>query len=147
VRRKKPVSEVRQQPCVNLAQAGVVVFPLEERVVMNQHGVFVPRSIFGENASVEHHIVKQSDGQVAVTLLGRATEPASPRGAETSPELRWLADHRQEYAGQWVALDGERLVAHGANPRAVYCAARNAGLQIPSVLRVELEPELPFVGW
>jgi Family of unknown function (DUF5678) len=132
---------------VNIASDDVVTFPLEKRVVMNEHGVFVPLSIFGENTSVEHHVVKQSDGQVAVTLLSRPIGPPSSRAAETSPELRWLAEHRQEYAGQFVALDGERLVAHGTNPRAVYCAARSAGLDIPSILRVELEPELPFGGW
>src|SRR2546426_1160068 len=28
-------------------------------------------------------------------------------------ELRWLKDHRAQFAGQWVALQGYRLIAHG----------------------------------
>jgi len=35
------------------------------------------------------------------------------RDADRRREYRWLRDHWQEYRGQWVALDGDRVVAAG----------------------------------
>lgn len=62
-------------------------------------------------------------------------------------EQRWLDEHREEYQGQWVALEGDRLLASGADGRAVYEAARAAGVRAPLVTRVERRDELPFAGW
>ena len=62
-------------------------------------------------------------------------------------ERRWIDEHRDEYLGQWVALDGERLLASGDDARTVYQAARAAGVHIPYVMRVEPRDELPFGGW
>lgn len=41
--------------------------------------------------------------------------------------LEWLKAHREEYGGQYVALDGEQLVAAGANYRIAREKAREAG--------------------
>src|SRR5262245_66037924 len=41
--------------------------------------------------------------------------------------IQWLADHAREYAGQWVALDGARLIAHGADHHQVFTAAKEIG--------------------
>ncbi len=62
-------------------------------------------------------------------------------------EQRWLDEHRDEYQGQWVALEGDRLLASGPDGRAVYEAARAAGVRAPLVTRVERHDELPFAGW
>ena len=62
-------------------------------------------------------------------------------------ELRWIAQHREEYAGQWVALDGERLLASGTNASEVYEAASRSGIELPLVVQVEPPDELPFGGW
>lgn len=62
-------------------------------------------------------------------------------------EMRWIGDNREEYAGQWVALDGGRLIAAGANAKAVFQAAKAAGLQRPFVVQVEPPDVLPFGGW
>src|SRR6185503_8925816 len=32
---------------------------------------------------------------------------------DSTRELQWLVDHARQYAGQWVALEGDRLIAHG----------------------------------
>src|SRR6185503_16307703 len=43
-------------------------------------------------------------------------------------ELRWLAEHQREYAGEWVALDGDRLITHGKNAKEVFAIARASGV-------------------
>ena len=35
-------------------------------------------------------------------------------------ERAWIEAHRDEYLGQWVALDGDRLIAHGSDAKKVY---------------------------
>ncbi len=62
-------------------------------------------------------------------------------------QQRWLAEHRREYAGQWVALDGDRLLSHGPDARKVFADARASGVALPMILEVRPEDELPFGGW
>jgi hypothetical protein len=62
-------------------------------------------------------------------------------------EREWLKEHRSEYAGQYVALDGNNLVSHGTDGRKVYADARQAGVEIPYIVRIEAEDEPPFGGW
>ena len=63
-------------------------------------------------------------------------------------ETRWFTDERNraKYGGQWVALDGERLVSHGTDLRQVYAEADAAGVKHPLVGFLEAEDELPFGG-
>ncbi len=60
-------------------------------------------------------------------------------------ELEWLASHREAYAGQWVALQGGRLLAAGPDAGDVFSKVRNVAPP-PLVVRVE-EEGLPFAGW
>lgn len=62
-------------------------------------------------------------------------------------EWRWLAEHQEEYRGQWVALSEDQLIAHGNDAREVYLTAQRAGVKIPSLIHIPSEPELPFGGW
>ena len=66
---------------------------------------------------------------------------------DCSEETRWIAAHREEYAGQWVALKGSRLLSHGLDAKAVYQAARTLGVESPVVVQIESSDELPFGGW
>ncbi len=68
-------------------------------------------------------------------------------GAERSQsEFKWLAENRQQYAGRWVALDGDTLLAVGDSAREVYAAISNHE-GIPLVTRVEPAEEIYFAGW
>lgn len=82
---------------------------------------------------------------LADSLLSEPAPPAYP--LDCAPEQRWLAEHGHEYAGQWVALDRDRLLAHSENVREVYAAAREAGVRLPLVVRVNPADQLPFGGW
>jgi hypothetical protein len=62
-------------------------------------------------------------------------------------ERAWINAHRDEYLGQWVALDGDHLIAQGADARTVYQAARAQGVEIPYIDRVEPQVEAFMGGW
>lgn len=64
---------------------------------------------------------------------------------DRSTEYEWLASHRDEYANQWVALDGDHLVSHGADFKLVIDEARRQGN--PDALMIFVEPSTapPFL--
>ena len=116
------------------------------------HPSLVSRVFHGQtrSARVEKELEK------ALARLGAGAKPAararSPAVRFTTPvdrsrELHWLADHRKEYAGQWVALDGYRLLASGADPKKVFTAAGKSGVPHPLFHWVEPLDALPFGGW
>jgi len=53
---------------------------------------------------------------------------------------RWRAAHDEvllAYAGQWVAVEGEEIVAHGDDPAELASEARSRGIPSPCVFYVE----------
>lgn len=66
---------------------------------------------------------------------------------DRTQEFAWVAAHREEYAGQWVALTGERLLAHGTDMSEVHREAQEAGIVDAIILKVESRDALPFVGF
>jgi Family of unknown function (DUF5678) len=62
-------------------------------------------------------------------------------------EQEWLRSHWREYAGRWVALDGNRLVSEAAGAREALEKARAAGVRSPFLVHVTAPSELPFGGW
>ena len=61
--------------------------------------------------------------------------------------VRWLSEHSREYAGQWVALDGDRLIANGSSREKVRRAADESGAYLPLVTRIPSPDDLPFAGF
>lgn len=86
---------------------------------------------------------KLSNGLAATngyaTTNGHTDEKAEAPPSEPDPdrvrEYAWLKAHRHEYPNQYVALDGNRLVSHGADGRAVLAEARSAGVPYPLMAR------------
>lgn len=60
--------------------------------------------------------------------------------------LQWVDEHRKEYDGQFVLLDGDKMLAHSTNPKELYETARAQGIKSPFVKRIKAEV-LPFGGW
>jgi len=60
--------------------------------------------------------------------------------------LRWLHENREKYSGQWIALDGDRLIANGSTAKEVYSKAKAEGVEIPFVELVTEEESGPFTG-
>jgi len=62
-------------------------------------------------------------------------------------ERTWIEVHREQYLNQWVALDGDRLLAHGMDAKQVYDEARQQGVTSPYLERVSGEEEAFIGGW
>ena len=86
--------------------------------------------------------------RVRLTLEEQPLSWLSPEPVnERREEMQWLAKESGPYAGQWVALDGRRLVAHGAKLAAVSTEAEAAGVKEPLFAHVSADKVLPFAGW
>ena len=79
-------------------------------------------------------------------------DAASPREVRLHQELeqyrrakQWIAEHRAEYPGQWVALEGDRLISHGVDALEVHREAKAAGITAPFLERM-IEEEGPYWG-
>lgn len=59
--------------------------------------------------------------------------------------FKWINEHTSEYPGQWLALDGDRLLAHGPDLAKVAAAARALGVQFPLLHLVEPPREHPYL--
>jgi uncharacterized protein DUF5678 len=93
----------------------------------------------------------------ALTRLEARIQSPAPEGAasvrnsgsrrrpDPAPAMEWLRLHSKEYGGEWVALDGSRLIAHGPNAMEVYAAAEADGAYLPMIKYIEPADALPFV--
>jgi hypothetical protein len=59
--------------------------------------------------------------------------------------MKWVAQNRAAFADQWVAVEGDRLVAADIDARKVFAAAKDACIESPFLVHVLPEDPLPFV--
>jgi hypothetical protein len=90
-----------------------------------------------------------ASGISVIRAIGRASEALAAAGNREDTarlELSWLEQNRDRYGNQWVALDGNRLIAVGNSAREVYAAIeRYPGT--PLVTKVEPATDTHFAGW
>lgn len=103
---------------------------------------------FTDKLTLAAFLLEQMKQDGAPVPQNGVAAPVPPPGPDTERrrELQWIKEHRQEYAGQYVALEGDRLVAHGVDGKQVLAQARKV---CPDALfhRFEALDELPFGGW
>ncbi|MGH9838252.1 MAG: DUF5678 domain-containing protein [Blastocatellia bacterium] len=78
---------------------------------------------------------------------GRSHEDQATAAEKRRRRAVWLKEHREEYAGQYVALDGDRLVGQGPTLPDAHEQARRRGVMNPFLVRVTSENEVLFGGW
>ncbi|MGH9834395.1 MAG: DUF5678 domain-containing protein [Blastocatellia bacterium] len=129
--------------------------------VMHQVAALTSPLTLGEKLTVAAFLIDQakqdaaakSDGEALVNGDSQETGAESKKILNDVPdryfrrEYEWLRQHRHEYPGQYVVLEGDKLFAHGPDGRKALAEARQAGTKHPVVVRIEAEDELPFGGW
>jgi hypothetical protein len=73
-------------------------------------------------------------------------QAGSGNGARAEKSLRWLRENRQKFLGQWVALEGDRLISSGRTASEVYAKAKADGVRVPFVELVTPDDLSPFSG-
>ena len=83
-----------------------------------------------------------------VKAQGRAQPTHGENGDRETRQrrLEWLKSHREEYGGQYVALDGDRLVAVGPNYRVAREKALAAGKTNAFVTYLSKPDEIAEMG-
>ncbi len=61
--------------------------------------------------------------------------------------MKWIQENREKFDGQWVALDGDTLLAHGTDGKKVHAEAQAKGVKTPLMHRVSIKETQPFGGW
>ncbi len=68
--------------------------------------------------------------------------PAGPM-VDRTREMKWIEEHKREYAGQWVALDGDRLIAASPIRAEISAAVKADGAKLPLIHRIA-SPDEPL---
>jgi hypothetical protein len=76
-----------------------------------------------------------------------ASTNRSATANKRAQHLAWLKAHREEYAGQYVALDGDRLAGSGKTMREANEQAQQQGVTHPFLVHIPSEQDVPFGGW
>jgi hypothetical protein len=74
-------------------------------------------------------------------------KPAPIPEPDPEPNMRWIKEHGVAYAGCWVALDGDRLIASGRTEGEVASAAKADGAYLPLVIYLPRSDEPDEIGF
>ena len=94
-------------------------------------------------ASEQERIRRWLDERGTSSIKENGSQTHADRSAKS---LRWLDENREKYSGQWVALDGDRLIASGPTAKEVYSKAKAEGIDIPFVELITRQESGPFTG-
>jgi hypothetical protein len=90
----------------------------------------------------QEEVLRFADG------LQRQNASGPGQSRDRATERMWIEQNRAAFAGQWVAVEGIRLVAAGTDAQKVFTAAKSEGIESPFVVHILVEDSPPFVpGW
>ncbi len=61
--------------------------------------------------------------------------------------MSWVLEHRADYVGQFVLLEGDELIGHSTDPKELYKLADERGINSPFVKRIIANEQPFFGGW
>lgn len=97
-----------------------------------------------EKLKLRDFIDEQIGGELAASGAAKFVEPIPL----PNPELnnRWMEEHADEYAGQWVAIADGKLLASGTDAQEVFALAQASGAYLPTLTFIPPMDALPFAG-
>ena len=100
-------------------------------------------------AQEKRDLARFLEDEAARDSAGASQPIADPQSAARTraQHMAWLKAHREEYAGRYVALDGDRLVGSGATIREAHDMARRSGIEHPFLTHISSANDAPFGGW
>lgn len=114
------------------------------------HRAASQREILAGDAIISSRWFIEGMGQMTLPLPGVARW-APVRTRRRQAEMAWLERHAAELralAGEWVAINGEELISHGATAREVLEAARQRGVVRPLLFQVpRTQAEISFAAF
>ena len=100
--------------------------------------------------SVELHEDGARHRDVGIGMTASRTRPPAKSPVTRRIEVEWLYEHADElferYPGEWLAIGGAALVAHGPDLPRVLQAARAAGHPRPLITAAVEEPAGPLIA-
>ncbi|HTG16233.1 MAG TPA: DUF5678 domain-containing protein [Blastocatellia bacterium] len=102
-----------------------------------------------EKLELARFLTEQVDSSSTSVTPGTWATNADPNtpALKRAQHLAWLKAHREEYAGKYVALDGDQLVGSGLSIREAHEQARRGGIDHPFLVHVSSVNDAPFGGW
>lgn len=94
----------------------------------------------------------RAGARVSVTVEDVQEEASAPTSAHgyRRREQEWRrtqGDVLQNYAGKWLVLEGEEIIAHGDDPADLVSKARQRGIRSPYIFFVEpAQPDVVKIG-
>ena len=116
----------------------------------------MPTQIIESIIQQTDQLTAQEKMQLAHLLLEKAKPSLTPHSSngdsqnkenKQDRQLQWLKTHRDEYAGQYVALDGDQLVVTGKTIMIAREQAKKKGVLNPFLVRLTSEKDVQFGGW
>ena len=111
------------------------------------------RALPPEEMAKLRQILDEPDEKVQPEADEKKRRQEAARAAARAASMRdftadrnWLAEHRREYAGQWVALRYGQLISHSQNAKEVFAAARATGYTDVLVVFVEPPYDYPIIN-
>ena len=83
-----------------------------------------------------------NSNSAADNMMGTPTLKLDPKDEAS---MRWIIDNEHLYVGEWIALDGNRLITHNAEHSEVIEAVKNDGAVLPIIYFVEPKSERHFL--
>ena len=130
---------------------------LEAKILDSTHLELIEPITLRPGRRVEISIRFDDDEDTRATRKEEEPDVSAERGSDpglSGPrrqrELEWRRSHGevlQAYAGQWVVLEGEEIVAHGNSITRLAEEARSQGIRVPYVFYVEeSRPDVVTIG-
>ncbi len=94
-----------------------------------------------EKAQLADYLLRETKTEKDLGLVGDNDEKTR------ALRMKWLKANREKYAGQYVALDGDKLVGRGKTISEAHEQAKRNDARKPFLVRVSGEDEILSGGW